>query len=80
MREAAPIDSSLILQVGWELHDEPELAHAQRRSDLSHDPVVSSDFDSVANLERRHSAQLSGRDDVVAATQFVKIERHLTSP
>ncbi len=54
-----PIDSSLILQVAWELHDEPELAHAQRRSDLSDDPVVSSDFDPVANLERRHPAQLS---------------------
>jgi hypothetical protein len=54
--------------VAQELHDEPELARIQGRGDLSDDPVVSRDFDVVANLDRRFAAQLSGRNDVVAAT------------
>jgi hypothetical protein len=70
------VESSLIFRVAQELHDEPELADTQRRGDLSDDPVVSGDFDTVANFKRRLSAQLSGRHDVLAATQLIEIEPH----
>lgn len=56
-----------------ELNDEAELALAQRRRDLAHDPLRAPDRDPLTNLERQLARQVPSRDDLLATTKLVSI-------
>jgi hypothetical protein len=64
------------------LHNKAEFALAKGRFDRAHDPGPATDRDPLPELERLLATQVSGRDDLVAATQLERypgINAHASS-
>ena len=56
-----------------ELNDKAHLSLAQQRLDRAHDSELAADLQPIANLERLVTAQMTGRDHLVAAPELIAI-------
>jgi hypothetical protein len=56
-----------------ELNDKAHLSLAQQRLGRAHDSELAANLQPIANLERLVTAQMTGRDHLVAAPEFIAI-------
>ncbi len=69
MKDVAPALDA----ISNELNDKAHLSLAQQRLGRAHDSELAANLQPIANLERLVTAQMTGRDDLVAAPELIAI-------